>query len=387
MKGDRILLVDDEREVTDAVMRELRSLCQEQGLTMTAATSAGEALEKLADEGDGGYAVMLSDLKMPGMKGTDLLRVVAERWPDTVCIVLTGNAELENIQDFLKAGLFSYIQKPWDRGSLVLDILRALEVHDLKRRDREHRSALEREISLALEFHKRLTSSPVLHDDRLLIDIYKSNAPGLGFGGDFVDVRRLDANRIMVVLADVSGHGLAASFVVALIKSIMDVDLLPSFSSLPLSPASFAQWLNSKMCNYLSNMGSLFVALLVMEIDLECGKCTWVNAGQPPFALNSGAGATLVSTPQLPVGVNAATRYREESCMLALRGQMLLTTDGCFPSGIEIPGFDRKAFADIASASLSEGIEARSIVERLQARMGSELHADDITVLRIERLA
>jgi len=387
MRGDRILLVDDEREVTDAIMRELSSLCRGEGLTMITAASAGEALEKLAHEGDGRYAVMLCDLKMPGMKGTDLLRVAAERWPDMVNIVLTGNAELENIQDFLDVGLFSYIQKPWDRGKLALDMLRAIEVHDLRRRDREHRSSLERELCLALDFHERLTSSPALDDDRLLIDIYKSNAPGLGFGGDFVDVRRLDANRIMVVLADVSGHGLAASFVVALIKSIMDVDLLPSFSHLQLSPASVVQWMNNKMCHYLSNMCSLFVALLVMEIDLASGKCTWVNAGQPPFSLDVGRGSTLVSTPQLPVGITVATRYHEESSMLPPHAQLLLTTDGCFPTGLEIPGFDLKAYVDVVSASFSEGIEARAIVERLRARMGSELHADDITVVRMARLA
>ena len=143
MIGDKILLVDDQQEVTGAIARELRKLCVVEGLSTVHARNANEALEMLG-RGKGEYAVILSDLSMSGMSGLNLLKVTSERWPDTVRIVLTGMAELENIQDILDAGLYAYLKKPWDREKLVMDMRRAVAVHDLKRKDREHRAALER---------------------------------------------------------------------------------------------------------------------------------------------------------------------------------------------------------------------------------------------------
>jgi len=141
--GDKILLVDDQQEVTGAIARELRKLCMVEGLSMVHARNAKEALEKLG-RGKGEYAVILSDLRMEGMNGINLLKVAAERWPDTVRMVLTGMAELESIQDILDAGLHAYLKKPWDREKLVMEMRRAVAVHDLKRKDTEHRAALER---------------------------------------------------------------------------------------------------------------------------------------------------------------------------------------------------------------------------------------------------
>ena len=86
------------------------------------------------------------------MSGIKFLKIAAERWPDTVRIVLTCMAELESIQDVLDAGLFAYFQKPWDREKLVMDMLQAVEAHDLKRRDTEHRASLEWVASLSRAF-------------------------------------------------------------------------------------------------------------------------------------------------------------------------------------------------------------------------------------------
>ena len=99
---------------------------------------------KRLGHGKGEYAVILSDLRMTGMSGIDLLKIAAVRWPDTERMILTGMAELENIQDVLDARLFAYLHKPWDREKLVMDIRRAVDAHDLKRLDREHRASLER---------------------------------------------------------------------------------------------------------------------------------------------------------------------------------------------------------------------------------------------------
>ena len=101
-----ILCVDDEPNVLSALSRLFRA----HGMTVRVAESgaAGVALleESAAD-------VVISDMRMPGMNGADFLQVVRERWPETVRILLTGQADAASIIDAVNQGEISrYITKP-----------------------------------------------------------------------------------------------------------------------------------------------------------------------------------------------------------------------------------------------------------------------------------
>ena len=134
MQGDWILFVDDEREVIDAIRRDVRSWLSASGLTAVFALTAGEAVVELARRPETNVA-MVTDLKMPYIEGLELLKAVALRWPDTVKIVLTGTMEDAFVQNFLDAGVFSYIPKPWTRERLLHELGRAVEHRDRKRRE------------------------------------------------------------------------------------------------------------------------------------------------------------------------------------------------------------------------------------------------------------
>jgi DNA-binding NtrC family response regulator len=85
----RILFVDDDPRLLAAVTRVLHS----SPFDLRTATDGRAALEALRD--DGPFAAMVSDLRMPGMDGITLLRQARENAPDTVRILLTGQADLE----------------------------------------------------------------------------------------------------------------------------------------------------------------------------------------------------------------------------------------------------------------------------------------------------
>lgn len=121
----RILLVDDEPRVTDALRRALRL----EDYEISVCNSAKGALAMMETES---FDVIVSDEQMPGMTGTALLAVVRERWPDTVRIVLTGQANLEAALRAINEGsVFRFLTKPCRGGDLASTVHQALQYRRL----------------------------------------------------------------------------------------------------------------------------------------------------------------------------------------------------------------------------------------------------------------
>jgi len=106
-----LLVVDDEVRILSALKRSLRR----EGFEMLFAETAEEALELL-----GAHPVdfVLSDQKMPGMTGLELLEQVAGRWPRVGRALLTGWPEEVPRKRAEAAGIIAVLPKPWDDGEL-----------------------------------------------------------------------------------------------------------------------------------------------------------------------------------------------------------------------------------------------------------------------------
>ena len=108
-----LLVVDDEENVLNSLRRLLRS----EGYHVLTAGSGNEALELLAGNEVG---VVLSDERMPGMSGTELLRRVRTMYPTVMRIVLSGYADVTTITDAINKGeIYKYVTKPWDNDELL----------------------------------------------------------------------------------------------------------------------------------------------------------------------------------------------------------------------------------------------------------------------------
>ncbi|MBZ5495705.1 MAG: response regulator [Acidobacteriia bacterium] len=103
---DKILCVDDDQNILLAYQRQLRKQFQ-----IDTALGGAEGLQAL--ENDGPFAVVVSDLRMPGMNGIEFLTKVKERSPDTVRIMLTGNADTRAAIEAVNEGnIFRFLTKP-----------------------------------------------------------------------------------------------------------------------------------------------------------------------------------------------------------------------------------------------------------------------------------
>lgn len=135
-KKAKMLVVDDEPDNLDLLYRTFRRDFQ-----VLKAESGIQALELLATEGE--VAVIISDQRMPEMKGTEFLSKTVPQFPDTVRIILTGFTDIEDLVDAINSGqVYKYITKPWDPLELKAVVQRATETYELlKQRTEELRRA------------------------------------------------------------------------------------------------------------------------------------------------------------------------------------------------------------------------------------------------------
>lgn len=121
----QILFVDDETSVLKAMLRIFR----QENYGLLTADSAQQALSIMAKEP---VQVVISDHRMPGMNGTDLLREVKKRYPATIRIMLTGYADVNAVMGAVNDGaVYKFITKPWNDEDLRLTVSLALEQYDL----------------------------------------------------------------------------------------------------------------------------------------------------------------------------------------------------------------------------------------------------------------
>jgi response regulator RpfG family c-di-GMP phosphodiesterase len=132
----KILVVDDEADNLDLLYRTFRRDFQ-----VLKADSGTKALQLLDEEGE--VAVIISDQRMPEMKGTEFLSRTVPQFPDTVRIILTGFTDIEDLVEAINAGqVYKYITKPWDPTALKAVVQRAAESYDLlKQRTEQLRRA------------------------------------------------------------------------------------------------------------------------------------------------------------------------------------------------------------------------------------------------------
>jgi response regulator RpfG family c-di-GMP phosphodiesterase len=118
--AEKILLVDDDNSVLDGYRR---SLSRE--FALETAAGGQQALQLAADTGP--YAVMVSDMRMPGMDGIRLLSKIKALSPDTIRVMLTGNADMDTAINAINEGsIFRFLNKPCSKEVMAKTLTAAL---------------------------------------------------------------------------------------------------------------------------------------------------------------------------------------------------------------------------------------------------------------------
>jgi two-component system sensor histidine kinase/response regulator len=102
----KILFIDDE----NIVLHSCKRIFKNSGYNIDTASSGEEGLQKVNDNE---YDIVVSDLKMPGIGGMEVLKTIRKEYPNLTVIIFTGYANVETARDALKNGAFDYIPKPF----------------------------------------------------------------------------------------------------------------------------------------------------------------------------------------------------------------------------------------------------------------------------------
>jgi len=125
-----VLYVDDEENNLSAFKASFR-----RHFTVFTAISADEGQKVLAANE---IHVLITDQRMPGTLGTELLAQAVKDYPDQIRILLTGFSDIEAIKDAINRGqIYHYLQKPWKDDELKTTIEEAYKVYHLKMKQKE----------------------------------------------------------------------------------------------------------------------------------------------------------------------------------------------------------------------------------------------------------
>jgi len=215
------------------------------------------------------------------------------------------------------------------------------------------------------------------------IGIAASMRPALEVGGDFYDVFRIAPGRLGLVIADVSGKGVAAAFFMAVTRTMLrHVALTGS------KPADCMARLNDALCR--ENPIDMFVTVLYAELDEASGQVTLVNAGhcEPLVVGDGGKPRLLRRSGNPPLGVFPARQFAERSFTLADGEMLFLYTDGvteaCDRNGDLFRVQRLVGIAQDASAKSPQELML-AVIDGVENFSAGAVQADDITCLAVRR--
>lgn len=146
----RVLFVDDEPNI----LRTLRRLCRREPYEVLVADSGAAALDILHETP---ASVIVSDYRMPGMTGVEMLARAKEIDPESIRIILSGYADTQAVLEAVNTGeVYRFLAKPWNDQELLTTINQSLEHWDLRRHAAELEKQLMRQNAQLLRLNENL---------------------------------------------------------------------------------------------------------------------------------------------------------------------------------------------------------------------------------------
>ena len=138
----KCLIVDDEPRLRRVLVR----LLEGEGFTCAEAGSGVEALEVMQQDP---VPLVISDLRMPQMDGSNLLRHLSQRWPDTAVVMVSAVADVDMAVKCLHLGALDYVSKPFNLEEVRARVDQALQRRTLKLELKAYREGLEAKVQIA----------------------------------------------------------------------------------------------------------------------------------------------------------------------------------------------------------------------------------------------
>lgn len=203
---------------------------------------------------------------------------------------------------------------------------------------------------------------------------YIPAAAGVDVGGDWYDVIEAGNSRALLVIGDISGHGLRAATTMA---SLRHATL--AYAAEDCRPAAvldrLSAFVNAKPHDYLATV-------LCALIDADAHRMTVASAGHlPPLLLNGADGRYVELDSGVALGVRSDARYREASASVPASSTLVAFTDGLVERRGEVLDV---GLARLRDAAVGQGLPLRELVAKLAHELTSEHHQDDTAIVAVQ---
>ena len=273
--GKRILVVDDDAGIRLLIPHHLKK----KGYDTVAAAGVKEAEELFSRDSQTRFDAVVTDYMMPDGTGIDLLEWIKERDKALAAIFVTGVGERDLVKRSLRTGACDFLDKPVQIQLLLQAVAGAVEQTQRQRALQDAESSVQ-EVGRLQQF--MLGSNPAGLQG--IIDICWH--PKHAAGGDLVNVFHLGPDRLLVVVADVSGHDLKAGFISAFFQGVVrgmvekNTPINEVFSY--FNRFLVSEWNGSQQGGATSKFDvSASVSACAFDIDLASGKFSLWNSGFP----------------------------------------------------------------------------------------------------------
>ena len=264
--------------------------------------------------------IVLLDTILPGTSAFEVCQKIRKQYSlhELPIMIITSKHHTQEIITAYRIGANDYLSKPFNKDELLAKITNLIT---LKKSIEEHNEfiKLKHEIQLAHEIH----NSVVIQDIPELDNIHIAHAyiPTREMGGDFYDVITLDNDKAGIIIADVTGHGIPAAIVCAMLKMAF-----LNNKHLALHPAQLLTMLNKDLYN---NIKENYITAAYALIDTKNKTLKVSSAGHWPPLLIKKQGSLFNTWPKgFPIGWVDNGIYKEAGIHYESGDKILLYTDG-----------------------------------------------------------
>lgn len=323
--------------------------------------------------------IILLDLHMPRKDGLEVIGYIRETLDDqdTMIIMLTSDEASELKIRAFGAGANDYLHKPFDRPELLARVAVAARQMRMRGSLKRALATIEQEMDLVASLQRKLLpdESPEVEGIRIR-SLYK---PSGRASGDYFDHFELDDGTVRVVVADVSGHGARAAFLMSMVRTLFRLtrrrymNLEDTFSLI-----------NEHLIEIIGPESD-FVTCLACDIDFARHELTYINAGHCPGMLKTDDGEILRMNPTETVLGFFGVDYRQESVDLPEKSSLFLFTDGFYDWEVE-PGrmLPLEEFWEMAAGLLGEDDFLDELMAGLEVLSSEPCRfRDDLTALEV----
>lgn len=320
-----ILIVDDDV----AVLKIISKILQRNSYKTDIAVNGEEALNKIRNYD---YDLVLLDIhlnhKMDGFEVTREIQTINNELP---VILITADHGDEVINKGFSLGASDFLKKPLSTVELLARIKKTLELKRTEKRSIQLIMDLSKDIETASKIQISMLPKWIYLDDNIIFSSHYE--PYEAVGGDLFDRIKLDEDRYVVYLGDISGHGVQAALLMTAIKSIIKIMVENNKENFDLP--WLATRLNERLCNELFLFDN-YLTLLIGIVDLKTNEFQFLNAGHPPFVIIdtvSGKSQAIESSGSLPLGWMHNLTYSNEdlgTIPITEHNIILLFSDGIY---------------------------------------------------------